>query len=292
MKMIRKTFIVVFVGFIGYTIFVQFFAPDWWHSSQNQEQENIIKAQKFVYNDTDTFPKLILGSSLSCYLIMDSLPNTYNLSFGGHGICDGLHLLSFSKSRVGKLFIEMNMVLKPESEEFITSIISPFQFYEKKYFFSLREDKRPLDIMSTVILNRFLNPILRSSKNMISLPTSVKRTSSKTDLLEEVIKTQIDIYSKNPNNERIITSFRNLKKYVDLLEAEGVVVSFFEMPLNNRLNYLPLSNAIRTQFYRDFPPQKYKYINLPRNINFITRDGFHLKKDEASFYTHYFKQNM
>ncbi|HLZ16795.1 MAG TPA: hypothetical protein VKQ08_07135 [Cyclobacteriaceae bacterium] len=45
------------------------------HSSQHQWQDNLIKAQEYIYGERDTTGDIIVGSSLSCRLAMDSLPS-------------------------------------------------------------------------------------------------------------------------------------------------------------------------------------------------------------------------
>ena len=107
--MIKKSIILCISLFLIYTLFIYFLAPKWWTASQHQWQENIVKAQQFSYNK-ETFQNIIVGSSLSSRLIMDSIPETYNLSFAGQSIFDGLNIVCNSNKSIKNVFIEINLL--------------------------------------------------------------------------------------------------------------------------------------------------------------------------------------
>ncbi len=272
-----------------YTLFVSYFAPKGWSASQHQWQVNIVKAQKFIYNENDSFQNVIVGSSLSCRLIMDSIPQTYNLSFGGQSIFDGLNILNHVDKLPKNVFIEMNFVLKAEDENF-TSSLNSILYYPKKKLLSLRDDKQPIGIIGSKISYRLTGRIIGHAKFFFNL--TKKKDNNVDDLFPKMLQLQIDYYLKIPSELLIKESFRNLKVYVSELEKKNINVVFFEMPLNNQLNILPRACLIRKTFYEIFPESKYKYISMPDSEKFVTSDGVHLTGEEAVIYTMYLKEKM
>jgi hypothetical protein len=279
--MIKKTFLTAIALFILYSVFVIFFAPEWWRASQHQWQINVTKAQNFLYDDSDTFQNVIVGSSLSCRLITDDLPNTYNLSFSGLSIFDGLYILTHKSKLPKNIFIEMNVVLHPETKEFTESLTSPVLYYPRKIIPSLREDKQPIAVLGNILgrnLERVLPPPILSESE----------TSDGTSLFSKMLNLYIKGYSQEPSKESLDKSFNTLKKYITKIESNDVNIIFFEIPVNKQLENLPRAKIIRETFYKYFPKFKYKYTSLPDAFECETTDGIHLNGDEALKYTNYF----
>ena len=288
--MIKRTILTTIILFVSYTLFV-IYAPKWWYASQNQWQNNLIKAQKFIYNQNDSIQNLIIGSSLSSRLIYENLPNTYNLSFVGQSIFDGLKLVVNKPTPPKNIFIEMNFVLRPESVDFTNSINSPILYYPREYINSLREDKQPIAVLGKISITKIdeIKSIFSSKHNYIKKDSIVNKSISNNVLFSKMLALKIKEYSQVPSEEILQESFDILRDNVRKLESKGVNVIFFEMPINNKLENLPKSKAVRETFYKYFSPSKYKYISLPKLSKYETTDGVHLNKLEAMKYTTYFK---
>ncbi len=287
--MTRKIFFTATILLTTYSIFVSQFAPRWWRASQHQWQDNFIKAQHFLYDNTDSYQSIIIGSSLSSRLIMDSLPKTYNLTLGGQGIVDGLNILSHKSNLPKNIFIEMNLALRPENKEFTTSLNSPIMFYPRKMIASLREDKQPLAILGLIQIVTIMKLKSLGYLNKKNEKKNPDKSSQTNALFPEMLKLQIAAYSKSPDEEDLLKSFNLLTNYVKSMEDRGANIIFFELPVNPQLEKLPYAVAIRDRFYKYFPRSKYKYVSLPDLLEPETSDGIHLKPDEALKYTIYFK---
>jgi hypothetical protein len=290
--MIKRTIIVAILLFITYSIFVISFAPRWWNASQHQWQDNVIKAQKFIYNDKDAYNNVIVGSSLSCRLVIDSIPQTYNLSFGGQSIFDGLKILTHVEKLPKIVFVEMNEVLRAEDKKFTSSLFSSMLYYPKKKLLSLREDKQPLGIIGAKISYRLIGLSIIHLKSFFHLSQDSMSNNNGTDLFSKLLQLQFEGYSKLPSQLLIDESFNNLKKYVAELEKKDINVVFFELPINSKLVNTPRANIIRKTFYDYFPKKEYNYIPLPDSTQYITTDGIHLGGNEALQYTLFFKTKI
>lgn len=251
-------------------------------NSQHIWQENINNAQRYLYNDSTT--NVIVGSSLSNRLIMDSLPGIYNLSLQGQNIYDGLAVIFQKKSMPDRVFIEMNIVLGVENQTFTRSLFSPITYTIRKYFPSLRNEYQPVGQLGKIAMNA-IEKIQPESKLLKSVPVSP-------EMFEKTISLRIRDYSVTPDSLVINARKATLKKYVSELESKGATVVFFEMPVNERLSNLSMPCCIRQAFYSTFPPDKYTYISMPDCSEYHTRDGEHLSSEEAVRYTAYFKTQI
>ncbi len=291
--MIKKAFLYALLLLVAYAAFVAWFAPPWWSAAQGTEQDNIIKAQSFIYNKK-TDSQVIVGSSLSCRIVTDSLPGTFNLGFGGQSIYDGLNLITHKQALPRVVFIEMNMVLVNEKKAFTSALFSPLMYYPKKNIQALREDKEPLVISGKVIQNSIyaLKDWVRgthTTQKKQPINAAPVQSDSTAALSGKMVNDTYMGYFKLPKQSEIDRSFNELKKYTGQLEKKGVKVIFFEMPIDNRLVNLPRPVFIRNQFYTVFPRSAYQYIDRPKWSYCDTFDGLHLSEQEAVRYTRYFK---
>lgn len=283
--MVKKTLFVAFVFFVSYAIFVQFFAPTWWCASQNLWQENLVKAQAYIYNKDFSKKNIIIGSSLSERIVMDSLPHTINLAFGGLGVHDGLNILLHKEDLPSVILIEMNYVLRAENSEFNAVINNPFLELPRKNIVALREEKQPV-----AIFGKLLNEIkLRLQNKSRSID---ENSSLGEDVFSKLLQNQVVEYSEVPDSLFVEKTFENMKSILQFFESKGVKIVFFELPTNPELEQLPRAVAIRTKFYQVFPTNRYFYVNLNSEMIFKTTDGVHLSRSESIVYTEYFKSQL
>lgn len=274
--------------------------------SQSQWQDNMISAERFVFDNPDV-DNLIVGSSLARRLQRDSLPNYYNLSMSGQGVFDGLNILTSKKNLPSNVFIEINMIIRHENETFRDIISSPILNGLKRHFQIFRSDKQPLALLSHGIaspeLNKFIIQLrkketsnLAIEKTVIKIPIASSNNSNEENkpikkrnkALEEAIKSQKKNYSKKIDSIDIENQFNILFNHIKYLKSKNVNIVFFEMPVNPELISLNRATYLRNRIENDFP--NYKFIKLPDNIKYITTtDGVHLTPEESNIYTSYFK---
>ncbi|HMG67003.1 MAG TPA: hypothetical protein VK588_04920 [Chitinophagaceae bacterium] len=259
---------------------------------QHQWQSNLIKAQNFIYNkEADTIENVIIGTSLSCRLVMDSLKNYYNLAFSGQSIFDGLNILSHRKKLPRNVFIETNIVFKKEDKDFTSSLTNPILYNTRLYMPSLREGKQPLGIIGEKFAYVVGGIISRLKPNAPAKDGADGEMSSRQNqLFSKILKQEIENYSRQPEQKLVNESFACLEAYLEPLRKEGVHIIFFEMPVNYNLCSLRESVAVRENFYKNFPEKEYGYISQPDCTNYKTTDGLHLNNQEAITYTTYFRE--
>jgi hypothetical protein len=275
--MIRKCFLTAIVLFITYSVFIVYVAPSWWRSSQNQWQTNIIKAQHFIYSSPKSYDHIIVGSSLSNRILTDSLRKTYNLSFAGQSIFDGLAILIKKDDMPRDVFIEMNVVFRRESDDFLSSLHAPLLQYSRKWMPVLREENQPLGILGKVVY--------KHSKPVINFFNHYTDRKKDEEFFSRMLNVQDEAYSALPEQKQLTECFEALKRYVSILEDKHVNVIFFEMPVDRHLQELPRAKIIRQKFNEYFSDKTYRYVPFTYHENIETTDGVHLSNNEALRYT-------
>ncbi|MDJ1469410.1 hypothetical protein QNI19_14135 [Cytophagaceae bacterium DM2B3-1] len=280
-KILFTTTLLLAIYMIGIDFFKSFY------TSQHQWQDNIVKAQNYLYNKKNS-ENVIIGSSLSNRLIMDSIPNLTNIAFSGLSIFDGLNLVLHKDILPKNVFIEMNVALRPKDDQFETSLFSPISFYSKKIFSSLRDDKQPVGIAGVYVNQKLTKKVLFKIKSFTGSMKASKVNSNK-DLFQTMLNNQITQYSISPDTILIEDRFTLLQKTIKYLESKGTKITFFEMPVNQSLCNLPKATIIRQNFQKYFPNKNYTYISTPSCSEYKTTDGVHLTNKEAIKYTLYFR---
>jgi hypothetical protein len=246
-------------------------------------QENTVKAQTFIYEEDAE--NVIVGSSLSNRLVMDSLPEFYNLSFAGLSVFDGLYLMSFHEKKPENIFIEMNVIQRVEDENFMAYVNSPILGPLKKHVPSLRDGYQPVGILGENLIRS-----IKGESNQNDLQQN-KAEGVQTDnsVFTRLLDHEIKQYSETLDKQFMTERFEQLKTTIDKLEDNGVNIFFFEMPVNEKLCDLSRPRIIREFFHTYFPATEYPYIATPNCQEYKTTDGVHLAGEEASKYTKYFK---
>ena len=299
---------------------------------QHQWQDNEIKAQNFLYQEGANSKNVIVGSSLSCRILADSLAGFTNLALNGQSIFDGLNIITHKKDLPEKVFIEMNVVIRGENKTFTDNLFNPVLFTMREDIPALRDGYQPLGLagrpaaafvrtalssIKSVLVRKKGDPAGAAAATAATTPTGASTaapiaagattgtttmtpTSTATpvakdgnsDLFTRLITIQENNYSRPADSATLYRNLNELARYVEALRRRGVKVCFYEMPIDPHLCELPLERSIREGFYRVFPPEKNSYIPHPDCTGYETSDGLHLKDPDAIRYTSYLKSRI
>lgn len=295
--MIKKALLSFFIIFITYTIITTYVVDRHKFVSEHQWQDNQIKAQEYLYSNTDSVENIIVGSSLADRLIVGYLPSIYNLSMGGLGIFDGLQTISRKGIYPQTVFIEMNKLDRKASIDFTTSLNNPIMTFLRKYFIPIRDGKQPMGFIAIPYgekITAYGLYVVQTAVHTVAgkIVNRKEETTEKVDMVAKILPRLLEEESHIPNASDLEKDAQNLKHYVDILEKNNVKVVFFEMPIQHELCGLNKPMAIRNQFYKTFPRDKYQYIDMPDCSDYVTTDGLHLDKESAEKYTFFFKDQM
>lgn len=294
MKFVIKTLLVFVALFTLWDIVVRH-KPEI-DSSQNLLQDNIIKAEKYIFSDSVS-SKVIVGSSMSAMLNMDTLSDFTNLAFCGLSAFDGLNIVKSRKDLPEVLLIEINALHRTESKSFSSVVYSPILNTLKETFPSIRINKQPI----TYFCNFHVITRIKDLKKRFTTPKKIEQQSTKSQnnneenahssLFDKRIETLIKTYSKALDSTFLDNQTDNLIQIAKDFSEQGVNVIFFEMPINYQLENLIYPNSIRKMTINKIENQ-FSFIKQVNEGKYKTTDGIHLRPDEVVQFSIFLKKSM
>lgn len=277
MPLIRKSLLGLLVLSLLYALAVAAFPG--LSVSQNQNQDNYIKAEQYLYSDSAAArPVTVVGTSLSARLVMDSLPDFNNLAFGGMSASDGLAIVDRRERKPEMLLLETNLYYKTGSADFLEPLFNPVNYSLKKYLVAFRSDKQPIALATSGAIAA-VKGLKRSERD-----SSASGPKKEVLLQQRAFEEQLKAYATLPEQRDVQRELAALKTQIQGLEKQGVKVAFLEVPINAELVNSLRQTYTRRQFRQAFPPERYTYVPV-KVWNFKTTDGLHMNRDEASRYS-------
>jgi len=271
---------------------------------QHQWNENVIKAQRYIYTDNIEANNILVGSSLSNRLSQELLPKNYfNLALSGRGIFDGLEIINNTSKTPESVFVETNVLLRNQDVNFVKSLFNPVSLFLKENFLILRAENQPAALIGNnkctiTFFNNILGLYRNETRKMDRCLSEgvLKRHRGSEEMSEDVniskenyefmLKRKILEYSEPPNKEFLNTQLETLKNYMEVLEKRDIQIIFFEMPVHRELCNLPRPRLIRDAIKLTFP--RNKFIPHPDCREYSFTDGVHLDLISARKYIQYF----
>ena len=174
----------------------------------HQWQDNVIKAQQFIYAEkSDT---VMVGTSLSARIIRDSIPTVKSVSFGGCAVEDGLRII-LSKGDLPRFILaETNLFFLDGNPELVSKMTEGVMPMLRRWIPSLREQYQPICMLASMMASAAdINP--QAGTSTVDM-----------DLLNESIEHHIkyDWQMPEPQAE---TRMGDMKRLVEMFEAIGGV---------------------------------------------------------------------
>lgn len=283
--MVKRSLICTLVLVVLYSLYVHFFnvKPVVQYTLQN----NLIRAEKYMYDDSVRSANLLIGTSMSAKINQDKLPkNVYLLAGAGFSIYDGMALIKASGRHPKYVFLEVNSILVAERSDYIKFLFNMPDYYRKKYLVSMRDGYQPAGqfYSSTAVhtapriqwfTHYFFNPIIQMFHKGKVIPVDTK-----------------DFYAgakmrSNIDTNMIKAAFVQLKAKVNDLEKGGTKVCFYLLPNDPEVYYSYAPRKIRELFPRYFPASAYTYVPPPNIYEYHTTDQIHMDDTSCAKFTKY-----
>lgn len=268
--MIRRSLLVFAVLVVGYALYIKFGKPEL-NTVQHQASGNRISAEQYVFAPDVPDATVIVGSSLSFRIELDSLPaNTSNLSFGGLTVYDGLELVRRSGKKPKRVVVETNMIFKEADRAFLDAVFQPGLYELRKAAPILREENQP-----TGVLVGYLKKGLKEGD------ASAASQADSMAMSDNLLNTNRALFAKLPADTTQDRFLATLEREVQALEANGTEVVFLEVPISEELMASPLARRTREMVLARFPDHAYIRSDQP----WRTTDGLHLQWHNAQRYS-------
>ncbi len=232
----------------------------------NQRQDNIIKAENAL---TDSDDNLTVGTSLSARIIADSVPRMQFLTLSGYSAETALKMLNKERIYPKHLFIETNYILKLAKD----TIFRIKNIELKRLVPSLKEQYAPICLIADAA---------------VSL-SGINPQQGAIDIDHDFLTRSTDFFIATDSlPENVAETALRIKSLTDRFIDGGAEITFFEMPVNPRLQDTKLYRRTREIMRETFSGDGYSFMPCD-TTEYITTDGKHLDYGGQLRFSRYFR---
>ncbi len=260
-----------------------------------QRQDNMVRAQRYVYQDDSDLKMVIVGSSLAANINEKHIgEGVKSIALGGGSSKTGLEIVKRSKSKPQIVLVEINDVnfLREIDAKLLDSLYHPIFYWMRLYLPMLREEYRPVSVFINCFKSRSPQNQERMSREELD---SLESRNLTPELSQKSIQTTVDIQSK-PLSEK---DAETMKQEADLMRNQiaeikkniGAKVVLFDIPRESRVNAKIRIKQVRELAKKLFPPDRFEWLPPPKEREWRTNDGTHLIRSDARDFAEFLREN-
>ena len=257
-------------------------------------QNNIVRAQRYVYQNDSDLKMVMVGSSLAANLNIKHIgEGVKSVALGGRSSQTGLEIVKRSTSKPRILLVEINdTIIRQVDSELLDSLYHPIFYWMSQYVPMLREEYRPISVFIDSLKSRSKqNQKLMSREELDSLEArNVTPEFSQKSIQGIVDKESIPLSEKDA---------KDMKQEADLIKNQiaeikkntGAKVVLFDIPLESQVNATLRLKQIRELAKKLFPPDRFEWLPPPKEREWRTNDGVHLIRSDARDFAEFLRDN-
>jgi len=257
-------------------------------------QGNIVKAQRYVYQDDSDLKMVMVGSSLAANLNEKYIgEGVKSVALGGRSSQTGLEIVKRSNSKPRVVLVEINdTIIRKIDSELLDSLYHPIFYWMRQYLPMLREEYRPVSVFINSLKSRS-----QRNKELMSREAldSLEGRNVTPELTQKAIQDTVDIQS-TPLSEK---DAKNMKEEADLMKNQiaeikkntGAKVVLFDIPLESRVNATLRMKQVRELAKKLFPPDRFEWLPPPKEREWRTNDAIHLIRSDARDFAEFLRDN-
>jgi hypothetical protein len=260
----------------------------------NVNQSNVVKAQRYVYQDESDLKMVIVGSSLAAYLnVKDIGEGVKSIALGGGSSKTGLEIVKRSKSKPRIVLVEINdTIIRKIDSELVDSLYHPIFYWMRQYLPMLREEYRPISVFIDSLKSRSKeNQKLMSREALDSLEARNVTPEFSQKSIEGVVNEQsIPLSEKDAKNMKQEADFMK-NQIAEIKKNTGAKVVLFDIPQESRVNATLRVKQVRELAKKLFPPDRFEWLPPPKEREWRTNDGVHLIRSDARDFAEFLRDN-
>lgn len=289
--MIYRSILLATTLIIGYSVFLHFCRPA--PAPQELFEENVVKAQRYMYDPARRQKDVVIGTSLSDKLCRDSLPaNVYLLTFPGQHMYDGLTILDHMHTYPKHVFIEMNSVLNAWDTVLCSYLFRQPDYPLRTYITMLNGGYQPEALFGSRFERRISSLTDVFSSYVFNPVISMLHVHNRQVIDEQFYYQKLKDKFNSATDSFAAARFSKLKYFVDRLMAGGSQVYFFRVPVSSGFLTTRTEILLTHYFSQYFPEGKYNYCLQHPGENYTTTDGLHFDDASALRYSSVFRAEL
>jgi hypothetical protein len=245
-----------------YWSLLQFSAKSLTVYTQSQNQRNLHVIESFLFAEK-AYDFVFAGTSLTQRIDFSKCSRSvFNCSLAGESSLTALGIVSASGKTPKKVFVEINFAEKDLNASLVKKRYSRVPLLSSLFL----TKNIPINFFLTQ-KNRFQNTTRYDRVNeSVFVPMLEKETRRFSSPMEAAVL-----------NQRIVA----YREIVQTLEARGVAVVFYEMPVHPTLQGSVRAEQLRSEFRRNFPNNRVMDAqSIFKGKKVHTKDGLHLLRSE------------
>jgi hypothetical protein len=261
-----------------------------------QRQNNIVRAQRYIYQDDSDVKMVIVGSSLATNLNEKHIGESVkSIAFGAGSSKTGLEIIKRSKTKPQIVLVEVNdnNLLRILDSELIDSLYHPIFYWMRQYLPMLREEFRPISVFINSFRSRLYQNLEGMSREELD---SLESRNITPKLSQKAIQTAVELASR-PFSEK---EAETMKQSADLMRNQiaeikkntGAKVILFDIPRESRVNAALRIKEVQELWAKKlFPPDRFEWLPPPKEREWRTNDGTHLIRSDARDFAEFLRDN-
>ena len=257
-------------------------------------QNNIVKAQRYVYQDDSDLKMVIVGSSLAANLNVKHIgEGVKSIALGGGSSKTGLEIIKRSNSKPPIVLVEMNdTIVRKIDADLLDSLYHPIFYRMRQYLPMMREEYRPVSVFINFLKSRSQQNLKMMTREALD---SLEGRNITPELSQKAIQMTVDIES-TPLSEKDAETMKQEAELIKTQIAEikkniGAKVVLFDIPLESRVNAAIRRKQVRELAKKLFPPDRFEWLPPPKEREWRTNDGIHLIRSDARDFAEFLRDN-
>jgi hypothetical protein len=262
--------VAVFLLFAGYAGLVRLAPEPRVAVYPNLAERNIGEAQHVIFGRGGP-PVVLVGSSLASRFQYRTFDRCFrNLALAGQSSLTGLALLAASDIRPRVVLIETNVLHRDLDSAFLSDVEGPL----KRRVSVFQAGNRPVNLVTSYLTS------LRYPNELAFVAAAESAVDPR--VVELGLSLQVKQYAITIDPLTLQARLDEFRAAITRLQADGVQVILFEMPVDPALREAPRAVQIRRAMRQTFPALDYWDLATWPGIDPIrTRDGLHLVLADA-----------
>lgn len=294
--MVKNILIVFFIILAIYSLFRIVLIPEDRYVHSGSLESTKIKAENYLFSSDEEYAKryrenILIGTSVSNDILMDSLPNITNLAFAGQKPYMGLRLIEARGINPKRIFVESNFLMWYDQTNFEEDLFDQKIYLSKKYIPIFREGFQPLAMFTSTIQSLQLQDKFEDHiTQFTSAEDSIKHQEQVVARVNAFIENDYPHYKDHVTEEDKQQIKARMKTYLDEFVKRGVIIVFYETPVTQKFCESPLYEDMRKLIHELYPSgeQVYYMPYIPCG-DYVTSDAVHLGMEERQKFAHFFR---
>jgi len=251
-----------FTAYVGLVQIVPFSVD----KGQNQQDTNLLRVEDYLFkSDRDT---VLTGSSLTFLLPPSLLGNgVANIAMSAQSAATGLALVALSQSKPNLVLVEINQLWLGVNSDLVESELRFPNWQLRSNLRAFRSGYDPANLFG-----RALQAVAKKEETAWVPPP---------DEMRKLMAGEQREMATAPDREKLRRDLAQVASFVNMLQARGTKVGFYEMPIDNSLMNSPRETVLRQEVLRKFPPGRFCWLKLSLPGGARTIDGVHLIAEDA-----------